>query len=43
MMEAYLIRFVQQTETVPDPQGIDVVQPAALGELVRLDVLQSDN
>lgn len=38
-----LVRLVQQAKTVADAQRIDVVLSAALAELVRLHVLQSDN
>ena len=38
---SYLIRPVEEADAVADPQRVDIVGQAALGELVRLDVVQT--
>ncbi len=38
---SYLIRPVEEADAVPDPQRVDIVGQAALGELVRLDAIQA--
>lgn len=40
---SYLIRFIEQTQTVAHPQRIYIIRLAAVAELVRLDILEADN
>lgn len=41
--KSYLVRFIEQTESMAHPQRINIIRLTALAELVGLDILEAYN